>query len=158
YGSDVDDEPAASPHAGMNPRSTGLWLVLAVGLFAFIFFYQRHTHKPPTGPVAILPALVPARVTAIQVLPQDQMEIQVERSNSVWQLTRPLVYPAQSISIEALLLVLSRLAPVALIPEKEIKNRFNADEEYGFSDPQASIILHQGTHRTHLRLGRKTAP
>jgi len=142
----------------MNPRSTGLWLVLAAGLFAFIFFYQRHARKPEPGPLQILPSLQPAHVTAIQVLPKDQGEIHVERSNSLWQITRPLVYPAQSVSIENLLTVLARLTPAAFIPQKELQNRFNADEEYGFANPQASLVLYQGPHRTHLRIGRKTAP
>jgi hypothetical protein len=142
----------------MNPRSTGIWLVLAAGLFAFIFLYERHTRKPAPGPTRILSALEPSRVTTIQVLPNDHSEIQAVRSNAGWQLTKPLVYPAQPVSIETLLVALAQLTPVTYMPERELRNRFNADEEYGFANPQAAIVLHQGTHRTQLRIGRRTAP
>src|SRR5215212_9785801 len=141
----------------MNPKSTGLWLLLAAGLFAFIFFYQRHARRSDSGAEAVLPAFRAAGVTSVHVLPQGrELEIRVERTNHSWQMREPLIYPAQVAAVEALLDQLEKLTPATYISERELKDRLNADEEYGFTAPQAAIVLQPGDHR--LRFGRTTAP
>ncbi len=142
----------------MNSRNTWLWIVIAAGLFTFIFISHRLTHHIPDGPAKILPRLTPSAVTAIQVMPKGQLPIHACRTNGGWQLSKPLVYPAQTVSIENLLTVLEQLTPAAHISESEVKNPFNADEEYGFADPQATISLEQGNYSPRLRIGTKTAP
>jgi hypothetical protein len=141
----------------MNPKNTALWLGLAAGLFAFIFFYQRHVHNRKPARATIFPTLKVGAIKSVQVLPQGRaLEIRADRTGDGWQLAQPVVYPAQNASIEALLSHLQQLVPATKISEREIKNRFNADEEYGFTTPQASIILQPGDY--HFRLGKKTAP
>ena len=141
----------------MNAKATALWLVIAAALFSFIFFYQRQARKIPTGPGPILPGLKASAITCVEVLPQKrEAEIRVCRTNQGWQLVAPLVYPAQSISVENLLTILERLTPAAFIGEAELKNRSSADEEYGFVVPQCSIILQPGNFR--IRIGKKTSP
>ena len=58
----------------MNSRNTWRWIVVAAGLFAFIFFYQRHVDKPGGGPVRVLPKLKAAAVTSVQVRPAAHLD------------------------------------------------------------------------------------
>ena len=142
----------------MNPRSTWRWIIVAAGLFAFIFFYQRHMSKSGGGPDRVLPNLNAAAVTSVQVRPAAHLEIRADRTNGTWQLTEPLVYPAQTVSIEKLLVELERLKPASYITARELRDRPKADEEYGFATPQASLIIEQPSYTARLRVGAKTAP
>lgn len=142
----------------MKPRHIWLWLFVVAALFTFIFFSRRFAHKAPEGPAKLLPRLNAAAVTAVQIMPRGQLPIRAERTNNTWVLSRPLVYPAQSVSVENLLAVLEGLTPVTHISESEIKNRFNADQDYGFSDPQATITIAQGDYCPLIHIGAKTAP
>ncbi len=142
----------------MNPRNTLRWLIVAVVLFAFILFQQHYLRKAVGGPVKVLPTLKAARVTCVQVRPAAQLEIRAERTNGTWQLTEPLVYPAQAASIETLLSELEALRPAPYISERELRNHPNTDEEYGFAAPQASITIEQPGYAARLRVGSKTAP
>jgi hypothetical protein len=158
----------------MSSRHTWFWLLLAAGLFAFIFFYQRHTRKGAAGPSRILPGVKLSEVTSIQVRPavagQAQLEIRAERTNNLWQLTEPpstslrtdtntwLPYPAQAASIENLIAALEQLTPAIYISESELKAHPKADEEFGFTSPQASIVILQGGYRVHLLIGVRTNP
>jgi hypothetical protein len=159
----------------MSSRHTWFWLLLAAGLFGFIFFYQRHTHKLPAGPVKILPGVRLSEVSSIQVRPgatgQAQLEIRAERTNNIWLLTDPpsptslradtnswLPYPAQAASIESLIAALEQLTPAIYISESELKAHPKADEEFGFTSPQASIVIMQRGYRVHLLIGARTNP
>jgi len=158
----------------MSSRHTWFWLLLAAGLFGFIFFYQRHTHKGPTGPARILPGVKLSEVTSIQVRPavagQAQLEIRAERTNNMWQLTEPpstnlrtdtntwLPYPAQAASIENLIAALEQLTAAIYISESELKAHPKADEEFGFTSPQASIVILEGGYRVHILIGARTNP
>src|SRR5450756_1958121 len=121
----------------MNPKNTWLWIAVAAGLFVLVVFHQRHASKAYSGPVRVLPNLKAAAVTSIQVRPGARTNIRVERTNGIWQLTQPLVYPAQAVSIESLLSQLERLTPAPYITARELRNRTKVDEQYGFVAPQA---------------------
>ncbi len=142
----------------MNHRSTWRWLILAVALLAFILFQQRYLRKAGGGPVKVLPDLKAAEVTNVQVRPAAQLEIRAERTSGTWQLTEPLVSPAQTLSIEKLLAELEALTPAPYITARALRSRRNTDEDYGFAIPQASIIIEQPGYATRLRVGAKTAP
>src|ERR1041385_7532868 len=89
----------------MSAKTTWTWLVIAAGLFALIYFYHPHAHKPAVGPMRILPNLKPETVTSVQVRPGGtaQLQIRADRTNHLWQLSEPIVYPAQTASVERLL-------------------------------------------------------
>jgi hypothetical protein len=131
---------------------------VAVALFAFILFQQRFLRQLGSGPNRILPKLRAAAVTSVQVRPAAQLEIRADRTNGTWQLTEPLVYPAQGLSIEKLLAELERLTPASYIKARELQGRPRTDEEYGFAAPQASITIEQPRYTARLRVGAKTTP
>lgn len=146
----------------MNSRHTTFWLCLAAGLFAFIFFFQRHAHKPPAGPQRVLPDLKLSNVTAVQVRPAASGQIEeaiiATRTNNTWQITQPKAYPAQAASIEDLLAALEELTTSIRITEAELRKRPTSDEDFGFGSPQASLIIWEGEQRTIIHVGAKTSP
>jgi hypothetical protein len=142
----------------MTSRANWFWIGTAAALFAFIFFYERHAHKGPTGPVRLLANFKSAAVTSVQVRPDGQLEIRAERTNGTWVLTQPLAYPAEPAIVESLLVVLERLTPATYITRRELASRPKAEEEYGFTAPQATINLWCGNYRSILCIGAKTAP
>ncbi|MGH7967783.1 MAG: DUF4340 domain-containing protein, partial [Limisphaerales bacterium] len=147
----------------MSSRHTTFWLCLAAGLFAFIFFFQRQAHKPPTGPQRVLPTLKLADVTAVQVRPgggsgQIEEAIIARRTNDTWRITGPKPYPAQSASIEDLLAALEELTTSIHITEAELRKRSTSEADFGFGSPRDSLIIWEGEHQTILHVGAKTSP
>ncbi|MEI9959869.1 MAG: DUF4340 domain-containing protein [Limisphaerales bacterium] len=142
----------------MNSRTTGIWLVIAAALLAGIFAWQRHLHLSVTDSSNIFPGLRPAEVTSIQVIPADALEIRVDRAGKSWLLTKPLNYPAQPAAIEALLSALQKLTPAARISAAELRERPQADVDFGFNAPQISLVIQSGVQRWQLLVGNKTAP
>ena len=142
----------------MNPKHTWTWVAIAAALLAFIFLFERHWRQANPGPAPLLPNFKAATVTSLKVQPANIPEIRVERTNATWAITQPLAFPANQARVEALLLVLERLAPVAVISAAESQRRPKADEEYGFDNPQMAVELQQPAARTQLKIGRRTAP
>ncbi|HET7624881.1 MAG TPA: DUF4340 domain-containing protein [Verrucomicrobiae bacterium] len=140
----------------MNPKKTWFLLAVAAGLFAFIFFLQRHSKPAATGPEKLLAGFSAKNVNDIRVLPKGQLLIHAQRTNGTWRLTEPLNYPAQNERIESLLSVLEHLAPARFIPSKELKDAQSSDEQFGFDSPQFSFTVGHG--QRPVRIGRKTAP
>ena len=141
----------------MNPKNTLLLVVLAAGLFSFIFFYEQH-RPPPLPPAKMLPGLDIAAVTNIQILQGGQNDsISAERTtNGTWQLLSPINYPAQSMAVENLLRELQELTPQDRISAEDLKNRRNFDADYGMDKPTVTIVINND-ERT-LKLGNFTAP
>lgn len=144
----------------MKPRQIWFWTLLAAGLFFFIFVYQRFKPTPPSGNNRVLPELKAADVISVQVRPAGagSLAIRAERTNHTWQLVEPLVYPARAAAIDGLLETLQSLNPATYITAAEIRNRPKADDEFGFTSAQSSIILQQAGYRAHLLVGGLTAP
>lgn len=143
----------------MNSRNTWRWLLVALVLFAIIYFVPRPGNRRPSL-TPVLPHLRTSDVSVIQVLPHGhQLEIRASRTNGSWQLTKPIAYPAASTNVNLLLQVFEHLAPAARITEEELTtNRFNADEEFGFSDPQVTLIFQQSETFSRIRIGKLTPP
>jgi hypothetical protein len=134
--------------------------MIAAGLFGFIFLYQRHVHRPAPGPSKLLPGLKPDAVTSILVRPSGpgQLQIRADRTNDSWQLTQPQAYPAQAEKVKKLLAFLDQLTPAPYITGSELRNHPNADEEYGFAAPQATLVIQQGDFVPRIRVGALTNP
>ena len=60
------------------------------------------------------------------------LEICAARTNGNWQLTRPIIYPAQTTAIEVLLGALQQLVPATRISAAELSEHQAADAEYRF--------------------------
>src|SRR2546423_11640100 len=142
----------------MTRRQNFFWLVLALVLAALVFAHHRYAHRTPAGPKLVLPGFKSSGVASIQIKAEGQPGIiQVERTNNGWTLTEPVSYPAQTSRIDTFLKTLEQLPAATYINSRELKKRPRAEEEFGLSSPQFSIIL-QGETREHLLLAARTAP
>lgn len=136
----------------MNPKTTTWLVVTALGLFAFIYVYERFlASAKPSDTVAgpLLPQLKASAVTGLQVRHGKEF-VHLERAGGAWRLRRPLVYPAQPAVVDGLLQALGRLARLAPVAA-------TATPEFGFDEPQADIIVQQDAHHTEIQLGSRTA-
>ncbi|MDB6124730.1 MAG: hypothetical protein JWQ71_3723 [Pedosphaera sp.] len=140
----------------MNPKNTWFLIVLAAGLFAFIFFFERHTGKPQSEVLKVLPELKIGSVTSIQIQPAGQLPIRAERTNGNWQLVTPIAYAAQGVAIENLLRALVELMPQSRISAQELRGQSKVDEKFGLDAPQATILVQQGEERRQIKLGALT--
>ncbi|MFZ0828581.1 MAG: DUF4340 domain-containing protein [Verrucomicrobiia bacterium] len=142
----------------MNSKTTGIWFAIAAALFALIFIFQHVLRPSATAASRLLPELRPTAVTSVQVIPSGALEIRADHTNDAWLLTKPIAYPAQSAAIEALLDALKTLEPATRINAAELRDRHNADVEYGFEPPRISLVVESDGERRQLLVGNKTPP
>ncbi|MBE0542166.1 MAG: DUF4340 domain-containing protein [Verrucomicrobia bacterium] len=142
----------------MNPKHTWIWIMVAAVLGGVILISEQFRRKPEAGPILVLPGFKAGTVTSVQVRPAGALEIRVERTNAAWQLTKPISYPAQETSVDTLLATLEQLTASAQISATEWRRYTNADVEFGFAAPQASIAIHSRDTRRQILLGARTAP
>jgi hypothetical protein len=142
----------------MNLKNTWLLLFIAALLSSFIVAWNKFVAGPSSAPVFVLPGFKSEDVTSIQVRTAGQPEILAARTNGGWRLTKPVPYPAQSGAIEGLLSSLSTLKPDAFLSAHELKAHPDAETEFGFDAPLATMILASGTDRKQVILGARTAP
>ena len=141
----------------MNSKNTWVWFVVAAMLAVSIFIFQHYFRPAANVASAIFPGLQPQTVTSVQIIPAVPLEIRADRVNGSWLLSKPISYPAQSAAIETLLVALQKLAP-AKIGAAELREHPNSDAEFGFDNPQTSLVLEAGDKRWQLKVGNKTAP
>jgi hypothetical protein len=141
----------------MNSKTTAIWFVIASSLAVFIFVFQ-HWLRPASGEASvILPGFQPAAATSIQIIPPDALEIRADLTNGVWKLSKPVVYPAQSTAIRALLDTLQQLQPETRISAADANARQGTDADFGFGNP-TSIVIESDNRRWQLQIGHRTAP
>lgn len=142
----------------MNPRTTWFLLGLAALLFALIVFierpYREARNKPPD--TRVLPNLKISAVTSLQLYPAGKFEIRLEKTNGIWQLTRPFNYPANAEKVSTLLQTLSQLNWETQITAQELRGRTKVAEEYGLDNPQFSIVLQEGEALRRLHVGKSS--
>src|SRR6478736_3275284 len=141
----------------MNSKSTWVWITIAAVLLAAVVGVEKYWRQAPPGLVALLPGFKAADVTSVKYIPAGQLEIRADRTNSTWQLVKPITFPAQTASIDALVTALQQIAPAQTISGAELRQRTNADEEFGFNN-RSTLTLVSGADRRQLYLGSRTAP
>ena len=134
-------------------------MLLAGGLFAFIFFFERHFKRADdaTQPGRILPDLQAAAVTNVSVRLAGKLEISAVRTNNAWQLVKPIAYPALPAAVENLLQNFEQLTWHTRITASELKNRLQSDKEFGFASPEFSLLIQSGQKDYQIAIGSRTA-
>jgi hypothetical protein len=139
----------------MNSKTTWRLFFAAIGLFAFIYFYELR--KPPeksAGKATIFPKLAASSVTGVEIQTTNFM-VKAERTNESWRLTRPF-YPAQSTPIDAFVMAVTSLPKRDVISASEVSAQAGRLKDYGLEPPAAIFALMQGTNRYFLHLGAPT--
>ena len=142
----------------MKSKTTAIWFVLAVALFAGIWLSQKYLRPGPPANPHLLAGLRASDVTAIQVCPAGTPEISAVHTNGGWLLEKPLSYPAQAAAIEALAGALEKLTPATRLTAAEMRTHNSSEADLGFDNPQFRLDLAAGGRAWHLLIGNKTAP
>jgi hypothetical protein len=142
----------------MNSRNTWVWIIVAVVLLGVILVLEQLRPPPATGLTPLLPGFNARIVTHLQVAHAGQGDLWIERTNAVWQLTKPIRYPAQAASVENLLLALQNLAPISHLSSSELHRRPNADAEFGFDPPRITLVFQTRRELQQIFIGNRTAP
>jgi hypothetical protein len=142
----------------MTFKNSWLWIIVAIALLGASVWHYEHSRHPKAVPRTILSHISVPLVTTVQVRAGTELQIRAERTNGAWVLAEPVAYPADSKKVDGLLSTLEKLTPGIYITRSELLTRTNAEEEYGFGSPQATIILKQGDYRAQLFVGARTAP
>lgn len=142
----------------MNPKHTRVLVALALGLFAFIYFYEQHLYDDKDQP-AVAPKLFPdlsvAKVSRIEIIAGTNT-LRAERIKDTWTLTAPINYPAQQTAIAAFLNACSRLTKHSTIPATVLANQPRGLADYGLQPPVARLILQHGGERLEIKVGART--
>lgn len=142
----------------MNLRNSWRWAAVAVTLLVLLVVHERFFVRPPVPPDLLLPGFEPENVESLEVYPAEGTPILAVRTNGTWRLLRPLSYPAQTNSIEALLAVLREIRPATRIPLADVRNRAEGKAAFGLEPERASLVIKAGGGRQQLMLGSLTPP
>ena len=141
----------------MNWKPTWVLLAAAAVVFAFIALVEMPLlrERELRGNRVILPGLDPSLVTNIEIRPWGRPLIKAVRPGAghSWRLTQPISYPAQNERVAALLEVLEKLEWIERIGERELTNRPNAQEEFGFNKPRVTLLLQGSGSDRRLEIG-----
>jgi hypothetical protein len=146
----------------MNWKSTGILLAAAAVLFAFIWLVDRPLRQERLRQASrvILPGFDPASVNSVEIQPRGANEIHAGRmdpANDLWQMTRPISYPAQGAPIMALLDALAGLEWQERLSAGELKDQPDAQEKFGFTQPQCEVSLQGSGAPRQILIGQSSA-
>lgn len=145
----------------MNWKATGILLTAAAVLFAFVWWVDRPIRRERERQASrvILPAFDPGAVNHIEIKAYGTNDIEVQRSGGTndWRMTRPISYPAQAGPIMALLRGLAELEWHDRIGALELKDETNAQEKYGFNQPQFELSLQNASGPQKILIGQSSA-
>ena len=142
----------------MNSKNTWILLALAALLAGFIVGWEKYVAGPARQPMQVLPGFQPEAISSIQVRVSGQPEVFADRTNGGWWLRKPLVYPARSESVGALLAALQGAQPVRFLAPHELIGQANVEADFGFDKPLATLTLFSGSVRKQVIFGARTAP
>jgi hypothetical protein len=146
----------------MNWKSTWILLAAAAVLFAFIWLVDRPIRQERLRQASrvILPGFDAASVNSIEIKPRGANEIHARRtgrSNDLWQMTQPISYPAQGAPILALLDALAGLEWQERISAGELQDQPDAQEKFGFTQPQCEVSLQGSGAPRRILIGQSSA-
>jgi Domain of unknown function (DUF4340) len=139
-------------------KTTPIWFLLAAVLAAAVWLSQKFLQPAAFVSGKLLPGLHAGELTEIQISPAGAGEIEAVRSNRVWQLLKPIAYPAQAAAVGALGDALEKLNSATRLTAAEMRAHKNADADFGFENPQFRVEISAGEQSWHLLVGKLTAP
>lgn len=141
----------------MNWKGTFYLIATTLGLFAFIWFFERHLGKasPPPPPGKLAPGLSPSAVTAIETV-TGGVTNRVELVDNGWRLVSPVDYPAEKLFIEAFIGACAELTPHTSISKQVTGTQPEGVDDYGFNPPRARIVFRQSNDEVVIEIGNRS--
>lgn len=137
----------------MNPRTTGILLLVTAALGAFVWFYEieggdQRAEAEAAGK-RLFPDVEQEMITALELQTTDRASARLERVDQVWSLVEPLAFPADGFAADGLASNLAGLASEDVLEDPQ------GPEEYGLGDG-ARVVRFQAGKEYALRLGNAT--
>ena len=137
----------------MNPRNTGLLLLVAAALGAFVYLYEvRGGEQRKDAELAskrLFPGLQASDVAWIALTTTDGKPARAERKNGAWQIVEPLAFPGDGVNLDGIAAALADLTS-----EKEIEAP-QAPAVYGIDATSHVVRFGAGGKEYALRVGKK---
>lgn len=138
----------------MNPRTTGLLLLAALLLGAFVYVYEIREDEDGGGRAAagdeLFAGIDADDVAWIELSTTDDRAVRAEREGGGWRLTRPGTYEADSVALSGMA---SQLAGL------DIEGRVEGDaplEDFGLGDAAEVVRFEAAGSVYTLSMGKRT--
>lgn len=129
----------------LNTRTTWTCAAIAGLLFVFIYFVEHPIRVQTNAALStkVFPSFDTNEATHLEVR-RARREVRAIRTGNTWALTSPIEYPAAAGQIETLLSTLANLRWQTRLSAEELKDRPKAQEEFGFTSGNGSIVVKNG--------------
>jgi hypothetical protein len=138
----------------MSPRTTGILLLVAAALAAFVYLYEMKGGEQRADAEAkskeLFPGVEQAAITAVELATKEGESVRLERRDGRWLLVSPLEFPADAFAVDGIAGNLAGLASEAVLEDPQ------PPAEYGLGDGARVVRFSVGDAEHALRLGRKT--
>ncbi len=98
----------------MNPRTTGLLLLVAAALGAFVYFYEvrggEQRKEAEQSAKRLFPGVQGTEVSFLSLTTTDGKTARAERKEGAWQLVEPLAFPGDAVNLDGIAASLADLA------------------------------------------------
>jgi hypothetical protein len=137
----------------MNPRVTGLLLLLAAALGAFVWFYEiegeeaRKSSEEATR--RLFPGVEAEQIEWISLTTADGHAARLERKDGAWRLAAPVEFRADRLAADGIASALAQLTSEASYPNPQ------PPEVYGLGEGAREVAFGAGGGEHKLRIGAK---
>jgi hypothetical protein len=137
----------------MNPRTTGLLLLAALGLGAFLYFYEIGGEagrlEAEQASKRLFPDVEAKDVTWIALRTSDGADARFEQRDGKWQIAAPIAFAADP--------AVGRMAEaLATVTSEATYETPQPDAEYGLADDAKVVRFGAGGVEHALRIGKNT--
>jgi hypothetical protein len=136
----------------MQKSLTWFLTILALALFAFIYFFERKVPGSADRNAAprLFATLDPQQIRALEITLPGSGVVRAEQTNGHWFLTKPN-YPAQQTMIETFVTNVTRLRRYDRIAPHEVA--LQGQKSFGLDPARATVLVETATNRVRFEIG-----
>ena len=139
----------------MNPRNTGILFLVAAALGAFVWFYvvegEEGRNEAEEREKRLFADVEAEQIDWIALVTSDDVSVRAERQGEDgWQIVRPLAFPGDAFTLDALAAALAQLSSEAIYESPQLL------EVYGLDDVTREVRFGVGDTDHALRTGSDT--
>ncbi len=137
----------------MNPRTTGVLLLVAAALAAFVYVYEvrggEERRDAEQAAKRIFPGIAATDVSWIELTTTDGQAARAERQDGAWRVVSPVAFPGDGVNLDGIAAGLADL-----VSETQIESP-QAPEIYGIGASGRVVRFGAAGAEHELRIGKK---
>lgn len=138
----------------MNPRTTGILLLVTLALGAFVYFYEirggEQRREAEERQKLLFGGIEEGDIASISLTTTDGADARLERKDGRWRLVAPLSFPADAFAADGLAGSLAGLASETVLEDAQ------PPEEYGLAEGARVVRFATDEGEHALRVGNET--